>query len=148
MQRACQRQYVFLSFIDSLFWVISPLFQAVLEKQSYMLIGRHDIEKLMRLDPASACLPNAAGHSNINDLPTDAETVEVESELCDLLLNLRPIKQVFLLLKEISSLVHMSIGSTQRFYLFFFTVDVNFLHKNLSWSLANFAKLKYLPYRY
>lgn len=67
--------------------------EAVLEKQSYMLIGRHDIEKLMRLDPASACLPNAAGHSNINDLPTDAETVEVESELCDLLLNLRPIKQ-------------------------------------------------------
>ena len=148
MQHACQHRYVFLSFIDSLFWVISPLFQAVLEKQSYMLIGRHDIEKLMRLDPASACLPNAPGHSNINNLPTDAETVEVESELCNLLLNLRPIKQVFLLLKEISSLVHVSIWSTQRCYLFFFIVDVNFLRENLSWSLANFAKLKYLPYRY
>ncbi|PON34473.1 Sec8 exocyst complex component specific domain containing protein [Trema orientale] len=67
--------------------------EAVLEKQSYMLIGRHDIEKLMRLDPASACLPNAVGQSNVNNHTTDAETVEVELELCDLLLNLRPIKQ-------------------------------------------------------
>ncbi|XP_024025948.1 exocyst complex component SEC8 [Morus notabilis] len=67
--------------------------EAVLEKQSYMLIGRHDIEKLMRLDPASACLPNAVSQLNINNHPTDAETVEFESELCDLLLNLRPIKQ-------------------------------------------------------
>ncbi|KAJ6323004.1 hypothetical protein OIU77_012768 [Salix suchowensis] len=40
--------------------------EAVLEKQSYMLIGRHDIEKLMRFDPA---------------------------KLSELLFNLRPIKQ-------------------------------------------------------
>ncbi|KAM6584398.1 hypothetical protein CsatB_011400 [Cannabis sativa] len=67
--------------------------EAVLEKQSYMLIGRNDFEKLMRLDPASACLPNAVGQSNINNHTADAETVEVELELCDLLLTLRPIKQ-------------------------------------------------------
>ncbi|WRX13054.1 hypothetical protein QQP08_005541 [Theobroma cacao] len=67
--------------------------EAVLEKQSYMLIGRHDIEKLMRLDPASACLPNALGQSNVRNIASDAESIEVESELSELLLNLRPIKQ-------------------------------------------------------
>ncbi|KAL5566262.1 hypothetical protein UlMin_029426 [Ulmus minor] len=67
--------------------------EAVLEKQSYMLIGRHDIDKLMRLDPASESLPNAAGQLSINNHVSDAETVEFELELCDLLLNLRPIKQ-------------------------------------------------------
>lgn len=76
---------------------VSLLFQAVLEKQSYMLIGRHDIEKLMRLDPASSCLPDAYGQSNVENHVTDAETNEVEQELSDLLLNLRPIKQVCLL---------------------------------------------------
>lgn len=79
---------------DFIFWCVTHFFQAVLEKQSYMLIGRHDIEKLMRLDPASAYLPNAVGQSNIANHAADAETVEVELELCDLLLNLRPIKQV------------------------------------------------------
>ncbi|XP_028793827.1 exocyst complex component SEC8 [Neltuma alba] len=67
--------------------------EAVLEKQSYMLIGRHDVEKLMRIDSSSAYLPNPLGELNTeNNLP-DAETIEVESELSDLLLNLRPIKQ-------------------------------------------------------
>ncbi|CAN1238310.1 Exocyst complex component SEC8 [Linum grandiflorum] len=69
--------------------------EAVLEKQSYMLIGRYDIEKLMRRDPASACLPHSLGHSK-SDVPTnasDAETAGIESELGDLLLNLRPIRQ-------------------------------------------------------
>ncbi|XP_021833890.1 exocyst complex component SEC8 [Prunus avium] len=67
--------------------------EAVLEKQSYMLIGRHDIEQLMRLDPASSCLPNAFGQSNIENHASDSENLEVELELSDLLLNLRPIKQ-------------------------------------------------------
>ncbi|GAV67313.1 LOW QUALITY PROTEIN: Sec8_exocyst domain-containing protein [Cephalotus follicularis] len=66
---------------------------AVLEKQSYMLIGRHDIEKLMRLDPASSCLPNPLGMSNMRNNASDAEAVEIEAELSELLLNLRPIKQ-------------------------------------------------------
>ncbi|KAG2723452.1 hypothetical protein I3760_02G171500 [Carya illinoinensis] len=64
--------------------------EAVLEKQSYMLIGRYDIEKLMRLDPASSCLPNSLGQSNMD---SNAGSVEVELELSDLLLALRPIKQ-------------------------------------------------------
>ncbi|XP_061996582.1 exocyst complex component SEC8 [Rosa rugosa] len=67
--------------------------EAVLEKQSYMLIGRHDIEQLMRLDPASAYLPNAFGQSNMETHASDAENFEVELELSELLLNLRPIKQ-------------------------------------------------------
>ncbi|KAF7147874.1 hypothetical protein RHSIM_Rhsim03G0115800 [Rhododendron simsii] len=66
---------------------------AVLEKQSYMLIGRHDIENLMGLDPASACLPNSLGPPNMENNASDAEGVEVELEISDLLMNLRPIKQ-------------------------------------------------------
>ncbi|KAL5710016.1 exocyst subunit [Ranunculus cassubicifolius] len=67
--------------------------EAVLEKQSYMLIGRHDIEGLMRLDPASACLPNSSGHLILENTGTDTETTEVELETSDLLLKLRPLKQ-------------------------------------------------------
>ncbi|TXG49465.1 hypothetical protein EZV62_025340 [Acer yangbiense] len=66
---------------------------SILEKQSYMLIGRYDIEKLMRIEPASASLPNAIGQSNIQNTIADAETVEVESELSELLLSLPPIRQ-------------------------------------------------------
>ncbi|XP_039023523.1 exocyst complex component SEC8-like [Hibiscus syriacus] len=67
--------------------------EAVLEKQSYMIIGRHDIDKLMRRDPASACLPKASVQSNSRNNAYDARSTDVESELSDLLLNLRPIKQ-------------------------------------------------------
>ncbi|CAN6568517.1 unnamed protein product [Malus baccata var. baccata] len=67
--------------------------EAVLEKQSYMLIGRYDIEQLMRLDPASTCLPISFGQSNIETHASDSENLEVELQLSDLLLNLRPIKQ-------------------------------------------------------
>ncbi|WVZ23732.1 hypothetical protein V8G54_002276 [Vigna mungo] len=67
--------------------------RAVLEKQSYMLIGRHDIDKLMRLDSSSAYLPNLLGQFNVESNSSDAETIEAESELSELLLNLHPIKQ-------------------------------------------------------
>ncbi|XP_065861564.1 exocyst complex component SEC8 [Euphorbia lathyris] len=63
--------------------------EAVLEKQSYMLIGRYDIEKLMRIDPAS----NLLGQSNMVNKTSVAESADIESELSDLFLNLRPIKQ-------------------------------------------------------
>jgi exocyst complex component 4 len=53
-----------------------------------MLIGRHDIEKLMRLDAASACLPSTLGHA-----VSHSEAVGTEVELSDLFLSLRPIKQ-------------------------------------------------------
>ncbi|KAK9742708.1 hypothetical protein RND81_03G192600 [Saponaria officinalis] len=62
--------------------------EAVLEKQSYMLIGRHDIENLMKLDPANSCL-----HNSLDDSASDAYGMEVEKQMCDLLLSLRPIKQ-------------------------------------------------------
>ncbi|CAK7325414.1 unnamed protein product [Dovyalis caffra] len=68
-------------------------YERFLEKQSYMLIGRHDIEKLMRFEPASAYLPNSLGQSNMVNNATDAESLEIESELSELLFNLRPIKQ-------------------------------------------------------
>lgn len=74
---------------------LSIILQAVLEKQSYMLIGRHDIEKLMRIDPSSAYLPNLLGQLNVESNSSDAETIEAELELSELLLSLRPIKQVW-----------------------------------------------------
>lgn len=70
------------------------MYQAVLEKQSYMLIGRYDIENLMKRDPASACLPNSLGQPWIDTDASDAKSAEVEMEISDLLLSLRPIKQV------------------------------------------------------
>ncbi|KAK9049958.1 hypothetical protein SSX86_009944 [Deinandra increscens subsp. villosa] len=67
--------------------------EAVLEKQSYMLIGRHDVDKLMRRDPASAFLPTSLAHANGDNHIADAETDGVELEICGLLMKLRPIKQ-------------------------------------------------------
>ncbi|XP_073117058.1 exocyst complex component SEC8 [Elaeis guineensis] len=67
--------------------------EAVLEKQSYMLIGRNDVESLMRLDPANAYLRKSSGQPFLENNVPDAETVEVEIEMSDLLLSLRPIKQ-------------------------------------------------------
>ncbi|CAM0911359.1 unnamed protein product [Alopecurus aequalis] len=65
--------------------------EAVLEKQSYILLSRSDVESLMRLDPANASLQNCFGQLEKNIL--DAEGVEVEIELSDLLLDMCPIKQ-------------------------------------------------------
>ena len=50
----------------------------------------------MRLDPASAFLTNPSGEQLIENGISDAETIETETEFCDLLLGLRPIKQVIL----------------------------------------------------
>ena len=61
----------------------------MLEKLSYRLIGRHDIERLMRLDAASACLPSSLGHS-----VSHSEAVGSGVELNDLFLSLPSIKQV------------------------------------------------------
>lgn len=62
-----------------------------------MLIGRHDIEKLMRLDPSSACLLDSLDHSHMENSSSDADAVEVELQLSEILLSLRPIKQVIFL---------------------------------------------------
>ncbi|GAB4840805.1 exocyst subunit [Ancistrocladus abbreviatus] len=67
--------------------------EAVLEKQCYMLVGRHDVESLMRLDPASACLPNSLAQPNVRTSDSNGDAVEVETQMSDLLLSLRPIKQ-------------------------------------------------------
>lgn len=59
-----------------------------------MLIGRHDIENLMQRDPASACLPCSTGELNTEYGAANGENSEVEMEISDALLNLRPIRQV------------------------------------------------------
>ncbi|XP_062191822.1 exocyst complex component SEC8-like isoform X1 [Phragmites australis] len=62
--------------------------EAVLEKQSYILLSRNDVESLMRLEPSNISLQNSS-----SQLVTDAEAVEVEIEISDLLLDMCPIKQ-------------------------------------------------------
>ena len=69
--------------------------QAVLEKQSYILLSRNDVESLMRLEPANISLQTSTSQPENN--VTDAEAAEVEIELSDLLLDMCPIKQVCLL---------------------------------------------------
>lgn len=94
------------------------MFQSVLEKQSYMLIGRHDIEKLMRFDPASACFPNSLSQSNMVNHASDAESVAIELELSELLLNLRPIKQVCVILWPICVAVFKVLSLFLSFVFF------------------------------
>ncbi|XP_078441735.1 subunit of exocyst complex 8 [Wolffia australiana] len=66
--------------------------EAVLEKQSYMLIGRHDFERAMRLDPASACLPGSNLQASSNNF-SDGDIIEAEETIRSVILGLRPIKQ-------------------------------------------------------
>lgn len=58
-----------------------------------MVIGRYDIENLMRLHPASAYLPSSVRYPNSENYASDGR--DYEKEISDLLLNLRPIKRVF-----------------------------------------------------
>ncbi|PKI74568.1 hypothetical protein CRG98_004895, partial [Punica granatum] len=89
--------------------------EAVLEKQSYMLIGRHDIEKLMRLDPSSACLPDSLDRSSMNNNTGDAETAEIELELSDILLSLRPIKQENLIRDDNKLILLASLSDSLKY---------------------------------
>ncbi|KAJ3704316.1 hypothetical protein LUZ61_008021 [Rhynchospora tenuis] len=67
--------------------------EVVLERQSYKLLGRSDMENLMRLDPASALLENASDEQNFGHNVLNAESLEIEMQISDLLWSLRPIKQ-------------------------------------------------------
>ncbi|KAG6578807.1 Exocyst complex component SEC8, partial [Cucurbita argyrosperma subsp. sororia] len=89
--------------------------EAVLEKQSYMLIGRHDIEKLLRLDPASACLSNLSSQSDLENNTSDAETAEIELELSNLLLNLPSIKQEYLIRDDHKLILLASLSDSLEF---------------------------------
>ncbi|XP_022134188.1 exocyst complex component SEC8 [Momordica charantia] len=89
--------------------------EAVLEKQSYMLIGRHDIEKLLRLDPASSWLSNLSSGSNLENDYSNAETVEIELELSNLLLNLPPIKQDYLIRDDNKLILLASLSDSLEF---------------------------------
>lgn len=87
--------------------------EAVLEKQSYMLIGRHDIDKLLRLEPASASLPN--GQLDSVSSVNDAETPGVESELSELFLSLRPIRQENLIHDENKLILLASLSDSLEY---------------------------------
>ncbi|KAG7016333.1 Exocyst complex component SEC8 [Cucurbita argyrosperma subsp. argyrosperma] len=89
--------------------------EAILEKQSYMLIGRHDIEKLLRLDPASACLSNLSSQSDLENNTSDAETAEIELELSNLLLNLPSIKQEYLIRDDHKLILLASLSDSLEF---------------------------------
>ena len=72
-----------------------------------MLIGRHDFEKAMRLDPSSACLPRSKKEIRENNT-SDEEILESVQEMSNILLSLRPIKQVW------------SLKSPKEYYVVFF----------------------------
>nr|XP_043631732.1 exocyst complex component SEC8 isoform X2 [Erigeron canadensis] len=97
--------------------------EAVLEKQSYMLIGRHDVDNLMRRDPASVFLPTSHAHVSADNHIVDAETDGVDLEFSQLLMKLRPIKQESLirdnnkliLLASLSDSLEYIADSIERF---------------------------------
>lgn len=66
--------------------------EAVLEKQSYILIGRTDVESLMK-HAASTFLESSSGEKFSVHAHKDTESLEIEMEMDNLLLSLRPIKQ-------------------------------------------------------
>lgn len=67
--------------------------EAVLEKQSYILIGRTDVENLMKHEPASALLEISNSEKLSAFTGKDTEGLEVELEMDNLLLSFCPIKQ-------------------------------------------------------
>ncbi|XP_041998937.1 exocyst complex component SEC8-like [Salvia splendens] len=89
--------------------------EAVLEKQSYMLIGRHDVDNLLRLDPASTYLPNSIDGGTLETNNLDAESNGVEMELSDILLNLRPIKQENLIREDNKLILLASLSDSLEY---------------------------------
>ncbi|XP_042003601.1 exocyst complex component SEC8-like isoform X2 [Salvia splendens] len=89
--------------------------EAVLEKQSYMLIGRHDVGNLLRLDPASTYLPNSLDDGTLETNNLDAESNGVEMELSDILLNLRPIKQENLIREDNKLILLASLSDSLEY---------------------------------
>lgn len=88
--------------------------EAVLEKQSYLLLGRNDVEKLMRLDPANACFQNSFGQMTENNV-SDTQSIEAEREMCDLLLSLRQIKQENLIHDDIKVILLASLSDSLEY---------------------------------
>lgn len=66
-----------------------------------MLIGRSDVEGLLWRHPSNVCLQKSHDQSSPENNVSDAETVKVEIEMSDLLLGLRPIKQVYTKMQKI-----------------------------------------------
>nr|GMC54699.1 exocyst complex component SEC8 [Ipomoea batatas] len=88
--------------------------EAVLEKQSYMVIGRYDIENLMRLHPASAYLPSSVRYPNSENYASDGR--DYEKEISDLLLNLRPIKRENLIRDDNKLVLLASLSDSLEYF--------------------------------
>ncbi|XP_019196795.1 PREDICTED: exocyst complex component SEC8-like [Ipomoea nil] len=88
--------------------------EAVLEKQSYMVIGRYDIENLMRLHPASAYLPSSVRYPNSENYAS-SDGRDYEKEISDLLLNLRPIKRENLIRDDNKLVLLASLSDSLEF---------------------------------
>lgn len=88
--------------------------QAVLGSLSSSVIGRPDIANLMKQEPANTLLDAPyllqLGQKVTVDGPYDMEGLEVEMELNNLLLSLRPIKQVGELVSSLSILLVCEIA--------------------------------------
>uniref|UniRef100_A0A0E0LTL8 Exocyst complex component Sec8 n=1 Tax=Oryza punctata TaxID=4537 RepID=A0A0E0LTL8_ORYPU len=110
--------------------------EAVLEKQSYILLSRNDVESLMRLDPANLSLQNSS--EQVDHSIPDAEAVEVEIELSDLLLDMCPIKQEnlihddqkLILLASLSDSLEYLADSVERFGESFINTSTTLENKN------------------
>lgn len=87
--------------------------EAVLEKQSYLLLGRNDVEKLMRQDPANS-FQNSYERMMENNV-SDTESIEAEREMSDLLLSLRPIKQENLIHDDSKVILLASLSDSLEF---------------------------------
>ncbi|KAL5223116.1 hypothetical protein ABZP36_027829 [Zizania latifolia] len=109
--------------------------EAVLEKQSYILLSRNDVESLMRLDPANLSLQSSG---QLDHSTPDAEAVEVEIELSDLLLDMCPIKQEnlihddqkLILLASLSDSLEYLADSVERLGESFIAPPTTSEHKN------------------
>ena len=90
------------------------LMQAVLGSLSSSVIGRPDIFNLMKQEPANTLLDAPyllqLGQKVTVDGPYDVEGLEVEMELNNLLLSLRPIKQVCIIHPSVVSWCSNSIA--------------------------------------
>ncbi|EPS66973.1 hypothetical protein M569_07801 [Genlisea aurea] len=90
-------------------------FFAVLEKQSYMLIGRHDIDNLLRLEPASLCWQASLNQQVRETDASDVDSSEVERQLSDILLSLKPIKQENLIRDDTKLILLASLSDSLEY---------------------------------
>jgi hypothetical protein len=78
------------------------------------------MENLIRLDPASALLDNTSDEQNLGSNALNAETLEIEMQISDLLWSLRTIKQVNCFGDFLHTYTENTIEKIISFVFFFF----------------------------